>query len=365
MPDPTSAPGTPAPWTTNPPLTPAPTSAPTPSPTSPPTSAPTTGSPTSAPTTGSPTTGSPTTGSPTSAPTTGSPTSAPTTGSPTTGSPTTPAPACEGTNCPTQAPTPAPECTHCPHTPSPTGAPTSCKRSTRWSAKRKIESLYAVVTSISAKTSHKIKCVSKSLPEHSWITNPPKTICSRTVKSTPEQSWSGLSMGSNLIDGFVVSHPFNNMYLLDDSTGSWENQAAYSMLSGGSLNTSQITNMQVISDNAECLNSDGSACSRTIFSKTDNFQVKGWSLDDYKQVTNGYEIYSYLIDIKLTWEARAKAFETELSLSNVNHDVLERNKNVLTFASSPNTDNTANLNLIVDSIKNMPYFMVALISSKK
>ena len=240
-----------------------------------------------------------------------------------------------------------------------------CKRSTGWDATRRVGSLYAVVTSISAKTSLKTKCVSNTLPEHSWITNPPKTICSRTLISIPEQSWSGDSIGSDLIDGFIVTPSFNYSYLLDNSTGSWTNSSPHSISAGGCLNTSEITNIQVVSDNTECLNKNGPECSRTLFSKTDTFQVKGWSLNDYKEVTNGYEVYSYLIDIRLTWEARVRVFETKLSLSNRNHDCCPNQGNNLSFASSPNTDNTANLDPIVNSIRTMPYFMVALMANKK
>ena len=240
-----------------------------------------------------------------------------------------------------------------------------CKRSTGWDAIRSTQGLYAVITSISAKTSLKTKCVSNTLPQHSWITNPPKTACTRAFISVPEQSWSGDSIGSNLIDGFVVTPSFNYSYLLDASTGSWTNSSAYSTSAGGCLNTSEITNIQVVSDNTECLNSNGPECSRTLFSKTDNFQVKGWSLNDYKEVTNGYEIYSYLIDIQLTWEARVRVFETKLSLFNENHDCCPNQANDLSFASSPNTDNTANLDSIVNSIRTMPYFMVALMANKK
>jgi len=240
-----------------------------------------------------------------------------------------------------------------------------CKRSTSWDATRTVENLYAVITSISAKTNTKTKCVSNSLPEHSWITNAPKTICSRALTSAIEQSWSGDSIGSDLIDGFIVTPSFNYSYLLDASTGSWTNSSAYSTSAGGCLNTSQITNIQVISDNKECLDSNGPECSRTLFSKTDNFQVKGWSLNDYKEVTNGYEVYSYLIDIQLTWEARVRVFETKLNLSNIDHDCCPNQGDDLSFAASPNADNTANLDAIVNSIKTMPYFMIALMANKK
>lgn len=240
-----------------------------------------------------------------------------------------------------------------------------CKRSTGWDATRTVESLYAVITSISAKTNTKTKCVSNSLPEHSWITNAPKTICSSAFINTPEQSWSGSSIGSDLIDGFIVTPSFNYSYILDNSTGSWINSSPYSISAGGCLNTSEITNIQVVSDNIECLKNNGPECSRTLFSKTDKFQVKAWSLNDYKQVTNGYEIYSYLIDIQLTWEARVKIFETKLSLSNENHDCCPNQANDLSFASSPDVDNTDNLNSIVNSIRTMPYFMVALMANRK
>ena len=240
-----------------------------------------------------------------------------------------------------------------------------CKRSTGWNATRTVENLYAVITSISAKTSIKTKCVSNSLPEHSWITNPPKTICSSAFISTPEQSWSGDSIGSNLINGFIVAPSFNYSYLLDASTGSWTNESPSSISAVGCLDTSEITNMQVTSDNTECLDKNGPECSRTLFSKTDNFQVKGWSLEDYKEVTNGYEIYSYIIDIKLTWEARVRVFETKLSLSNDNHYCCPNQGDDLSFASSPDFNNTDDLNSIVDSIKTMPYFMISLMANRK
>ena len=242
---------------------------------------------------------------------------------------------------------------------------TYCKRSTGWDATRTVQNLYAVVNSISAKTSLKTKCVSNTFPEHSWITNPPKTACSRTFVSTPEQSWSGGRIGSELIDGFIVTPSFNHSYLLDASTGSWTNSSPYSISAAGCLNTSEITNMQFASDNTECLKNNGPECSRTLFSKTDNFTVKGWSLNDYEAVTNGYEVYSYLIDIQLTWEAVVRVFETKLNLYNNDHDCYTNQADDLSFAASPNTDNTANLDSIVNSIRTMPYFMVALQASKK
>ena len=239
-----------------------------------------------------------------------------------------------------------------------------CKRSTGWSATRNVKNLYVAITSISASTVSKTKCVSNSLPEYSWITNPPKTICSRNLINITPKFWSGTNIGSEVIDGFITTPSFSSSYLLDASGGSWVNTNVYSVQGGGCLDTSNISNIQVESDNSECLKIDGPECTTTLFSKTDNFQIKGWSLEDYKEVTNGYEIYSYIIDIQLTWEARVKNFETKLNLSNDNHYCCPDQSDDLSFDSSPDTDDSTDLNSVVDSIKTMPYFMVALIANR-
>jgi hypothetical protein len=239
-----------------------------------------------------------------------------------------------------------------------------CKRSTGWSVTRSVQNLYVEIASISASTMSKTKCVSNSLPEHSWITNPPKTICSRTLIDITPKFWSGNNIGSEVIDGFIVTPSFNSSYLLDTSSSSWANTNPYSIEGGGCLDTSKISNIQTISDNSECLKKDGPECTKTLFSKTDNFQVKGWSLEDYKEVTNGYEIYSYIIDIQLTWEARVKNFETKLSLYNDNHYCSPNQIDDLSFASSPDMDDSADLDSVVASIETMPYFMVALIANR-
>lgn len=241
-----------------------------------------------------------------------------------------------------------------------------CQRSTAWSATRSVNILNVEVTSLKAKTIGRTKCYSYTAPNDSWRISPPKNIiCTRSIDNNfPEMNWEFPDgMSSAFLDiQFVVLNPFPISAVIDSGTGSWTNFSPYSFGANGCLNTNNVTSIEVLSDNTECLQSETfpSKCKRILFNKKDITSVIAWD----RTMDTGNIIYKYIIECEIEWLARVSSFETNLRLINSNH-LCCGDDNDLGYLSTPNQDTTNQLDSLVQAIRNMDYITASRIAQRK